>query len=761
MWSSPQKRTGRDGTAHHLVLLDTEGIDAYDQTAQYSTQIFSLAVLLSSLFVYNQMGGIDESALDRLSLVTEMTKHIRVRAGAEEGQELGEYAPAFLWLLRDFYLKLEEDGRKITAKDYLETALVAMPGSGPSIESKNAIRASIRSLFPDRDCATLVRPLTDENKLAVLDIVPREQLRPEFRQGVDSLLKVIFGKAQPKRFGTQVVTGPVLAGLVEAYVGAINNGAVPTISTAWQGVAESESRRAADAAELTYQQAFNQQVEAEEATLEAEHQRCLALARAVFADVAVGDERIKKTHEERLMTAINRLYSLVRGKRLAEAEAAVTDALYKASQAISAALRSNGTLDQFQALVVSTVDSYSRSAVGPTKWSRLADFLKGTCLEIFAMAKDLGKRAEEQASQRVDAVQRKLDEARATIATANANLAAANASIASQQQRSEQAERSARELGTAAQQQLRAVQVQLSEAQQQSMQRQQQLMLAQQQLSQTQQQLTQAQQQSAGLRVEKSAMESKASHIQGYVGHNASASDVELKRRVEEAEQRAANAEQKFKAKRSADFSELEEQLRVSKDALTTERTLKSCLQEDLSASEVRLNGLRAEAETLRRESESYSTRYCAERSAKAEAQAQCQQLQDAVSQARASEASHRSHVQSVQAQLAAAQATLTQLANDKATADARVADLYAEAVAARAQALNRAGVAAAAPAADDAEMREGSGSGLSEAEANAMTIPGIKVWLTEQGREGDVFRISGKKSTKKDWVAEAMRNLV
>ena len=54
------------------------------QTAQYSTQIFSLAVLLSSLFVYNHMGGIDESALDRLSLVTEMTKHIRVRAGQGE-----------------------------------------------------------------------------------------------------------------------------------------------------------------------------------------------------------------------------------------------------------------------------------------------------------------------------------------------------------------------------------------------------------------------------------------------------------------------------------------------------------------------------------------------------------------------------------------------------------------------------------------------------------------------------------------------------
>jgi Guanylate-binding protein, N-terminal domain len=64
------------------VMLDTEGIDAWDQTGQYSVQIFSLAVLLSSLFVYNQMGGIDEAALDRLSLVTEMTKHIKVRAAS-------------------------------------------------------------------------------------------------------------------------------------------------------------------------------------------------------------------------------------------------------------------------------------------------------------------------------------------------------------------------------------------------------------------------------------------------------------------------------------------------------------------------------------------------------------------------------------------------------------------------------------------------------------------------------------------------------
>lgn len=54
-------------------------------------------------------------------------------------------------------------------------------------------------------------------------------------QGVSRLVQCIFSKAQPKRFGSNgFITGPVLAGLVEAYVEAINNGAVPTIATAWQ-----------------------------------------------------------------------------------------------------------------------------------------------------------------------------------------------------------------------------------------------------------------------------------------------------------------------------------------------------------------------------------------------------------------------------------------------------------------------------------------------------------------------------------------------
>ena len=93
------------------MYQDCEGIDAYDQTGEYSVQIFSLAVLCSSLFIYNQMGGIDEAALERLQLIVEMTKHVKVRAGKTDPanqsvSDLASFTPSFFWLLRDFYLDL-------------------------------------------------------------------------------------------------------------------------------------------------------------------------------------------------------------------------------------------------------------------------------------------------------------------------------------------------------------------------------------------------------------------------------------------------------------------------------------------------------------------------------------------------------------------------------------------------------------------------------------------------------------------------------
>uniref|UniRef100_A0A804PG53 GB1/RHD3-type G domain-containing protein n=1 Tax=Zea mays TaxID=4577 RepID=A0A804PG53_MAIZE len=92
--------------------------------------------------------------------------------GRSTTSELGQFSPVFVWLLRDFYLDLAEDNRKITPRDYLELALRPVQGGGRDISAKNVIRDSIRALFPDRECFTLVQPLNNEKDLQRLDQLP-------------------------------------------------------------------------------------------------------------------------------------------------------------------------------------------------------------------------------------------------------------------------------------------------------------------------------------------------------------------------------------------------------------------------------------------------------------------------------------------------------------------------------------------------------------------------------------------------------------
>ncbi|KAL6785100.1 hypothetical protein ACKKBG_A02440 [Auxenochlorella protothecoides x Auxenochlorella symbiontica] len=377
VWSAPVPRTAADGSPYHLVLLDTEGIDAYDQTGQYSTQIFSLAVLLSSLFVFNQMGGIDEAALDRLSLVTEMTKHIRVRAGGgEDASELAAFTPSFLWLLRDFYLTLEEDGRVVSPREYLESALAAVPGTGPGAAAKNAIRASIKSLFPDRDCFTLVRPVNEERELVSLDGLRPGDLRPEFREGLARLSALVFARARPKRLDSTVVTGPLLAGLVEAYVEAINAGAVPTIATAWQGVAEAESRGAADAAEAAYDAAWAGAAPGPEpAALDAAHARAVEAAAEAFAARALGPDAVKAANERRWREAVQARFAKARKEALASAALAVEQCLAAATKRVlEVAGRPDADPGALAAELAAAEAALAAAPGGAAKWQRWADW---------------------------------------------------------------------------------------------------------------------------------------------------------------------------------------------------------------------------------------------------------------------------------------------------------------------------------------------------------------------------------------------------
>lgn len=70
-----------------MIVIDTEGLNSVcndiliifsEWDATIDMKIFSLSVLLCSTFVYNQLGHIDERAIENLSLVVKLSENISI-----------------------------------------------------------------------------------------------------------------------------------------------------------------------------------------------------------------------------------------------------------------------------------------------------------------------------------------------------------------------------------------------------------------------------------------------------------------------------------------------------------------------------------------------------------------------------------------------------------------------------------------------------------------------------------------------------------
>ena len=62
------------------MIVDSEGIGALDEDQNHDVKICTLAILTSSIFIYNSVGSIDENALQNLSLVVSLTKNIQLNS---------------------------------------------------------------------------------------------------------------------------------------------------------------------------------------------------------------------------------------------------------------------------------------------------------------------------------------------------------------------------------------------------------------------------------------------------------------------------------------------------------------------------------------------------------------------------------------------------------------------------------------------------------------------------------------------------------
>ncbi|KAL7752867.1 hypothetical protein RI367_001870 [Sorochytrium milnesiophthora] len=378
-----------------LVLLDTEGLGSYTKSKTYDVKMFALAVLLSSLFVYNSMGSIDEGALDRLSLVAELSKNVRLQSSsdaastdADDPHALSRFFPQFLWLVRDFSLRLELDGKPVTATEYLENILKPLQGDAERVRGRNQIRSSVVQYFPNRTCFTLKRPVTDEKLLQKLEDLTEADLRPQFLEQMTELIKLIFSTVTPKRLYGEMLNGRMFCDLTSAYVNALNTGGVPTIRSAWDSILFAECQRqvdqlthSADAQLSTLEDTFPVDSDALEDHYEQLRSNTIQQYRSALRGKG-GDGA--EQWELKLTTALRDRYNQSRSKNAAQSRRKCSDVMESVCRDIDEKLSSADTmsfdlLDSLWEQAMST--QFATQAAGPARFEVACDYYRKRYLQ--------------------------------------------------------------------------------------------------------------------------------------------------------------------------------------------------------------------------------------------------------------------------------------------------------------------------------------------------------------------------------------------
>lgn len=246
----------------HIFFLDSEGSNSTTRDQKHDATIFALAILMSSLFIFNSVGCIDEQSINQLSLTTTLSNNIAIASNKNvknEEYSLSYFTPKFLWLLRDFALEIEDQqGRKILPSQYLENALSDEKTIYKNSDSNKKIRKALLNFFKDRECFTMVRPVEEESDLKKLNSLPKNKLRKEFLAELKTLKEKIFAKCTPKQLNGVNLNARMFCNMIRNFVEAINKGAIPNISSAWEFILENECISAHNDALELYNQSLKQ-----------------------------------------------------------------------------------------------------------------------------------------------------------------------------------------------------------------------------------------------------------------------------------------------------------------------------------------------------------------------------------------------------------------------------------------------------------------------------------------------------------------------
>jgi hypothetical protein len=139
----------------------------------------------------------------------------------------------------------------------------------------------------------MVRPLTKEENLQILEKMELEDLRSEFVEQVMQLRRKVINRIKPKMMNGKKLNGEMLFNLAYTYVDAINKGVVPNIETAWSYICKNECLKAQQDSYEKFETNFMENFELRSPVFDNELKEIYVDSKKValeeFSKVAVGD----------------------------------------------------------------------------------------------------------------------------------------------------------------------------------------------------------------------------------------------------------------------------------------------------------------------------------------------------------------------------------------------------------------------------------------------------------------------------------------
>ena len=221
------KVTNRNGETMSLLFIDTEGLDSDDCQESWDIKIFMASLLISSIFMFNGQKTLNKQDFNRLSVITTLSDLVKVQqnmAQAMNKKKLKDSCPNFIWLVRDFGLRLTQ-----CKNDYLnkffeqENTTDCEPKRQKEIDQRNEIKENLESSFKSIDCALLKQPIFGEEELQQLDQMKLSNLRKEYIYDLNELYELINTNLTPKQINDRKMNGELFCEYLKLIIDSINS----------------------------------------------------------------------------------------------------------------------------------------------------------------------------------------------------------------------------------------------------------------------------------------------------------------------------------------------------------------------------------------------------------------------------------------------------------------------------------------------------------------------------------------------------------